>query len=486
MNAKRLLDLVIACFGMPVLWAVGLPIALAIRVDSPGKAIFRQERVGRNGDIFTLYKFRTMHIGTASVPTHSATQSDVTRVGEWLRRSKLDELPQLVNVLRGDMSLVGPRPCLPTQVDLIAARQEKSVDGLRPGVTGMAQVAGIDMSDPELLAEIDAAYLSKSSVRFDIATIARTVTGSGSGDPMAATGRTPDEAQPSENGLARAPLAGEPQRRESRGASSAATGAGDAYPRVSIITVAFNSVDTIEHTIASVANQDYDNIEYIVIDGGSTDGTQDIVEANAGVVDYFVSEADDGIYDAMNKGVIASSGAIVAILSSDDHYADDSVVSRMVHAMHTTGSDLVYADVVFEKSSERGVVVRHYRSDRFDVERMRDGLMPAHPSCFVRSAVFDSVGLFRTDYEIAADFEWLVRALVRANFSASFVDTVAVVMSLGGVSTSGVSSMLTNPREKLRACRENGVDSNWIRHARTYPIKCWEFVAPRLFADHRS
>lgn len=150
---------------------------VAIRLTSPGPAIFSQTRVGRNGALFQCRKLRTMHAGTPSVPTHEASANQVTGVGRFLRRSKLDELPQLWNVLVGEMSLVGPRPCLPTQERLIAERVSRGVLVLLPGITGLAQVNGVDMSDPVACARMDAEYLRTRSIRLDLAILFRTVVG---------------------------------------------------------------------------------------------------------------------------------------------------------------------------------------------------------------------------------------------------------------------------------------------------------------------
>lgn len=144
--------------------------------------LFRQKRVGRHQKPFTLVKFRTMRPDTASVATHLADASAVTKLGHFLRRSKLDELPQLWNVLKGEMSLVGPRPCLFNQTELINERESRGVFCARPGITGLAQVNGIDMSTPELLAETDALMLNKMNLGAYVTLILKTVTGSGSGD----------------------------------------------------------------------------------------------------------------------------------------------------------------------------------------------------------------------------------------------------------------------------------------------------------------
>ena len=177
----RVFDVVLSLLGLimgapilALLWMLGW-----LDTRSP---LFRQERVGRHQKPFTLVKFRTMRPDTASVATHLADASAVTKLGHFLRRSKLDELPQLWNVLNGEMSLVGPRPCLFNQTELIGERESRRVFNARPGITGLAQINGIDMSTPRLLAETDALMLKEMSCRAYFKYILKTVTGSGSGD----------------------------------------------------------------------------------------------------------------------------------------------------------------------------------------------------------------------------------------------------------------------------------------------------------------
>ncbi|MDG4854519.1 MULTISPECIES: sugar transferase [unclassified Mesorhizobium] len=153
---------------LTVMSPVVLIAMLAVRATSPGPAIFSQPRVGRSGAVFACHKLRTMHRNTPSLPTHEAPAGSVTAVGRVLRSTKIDELPQLWNVLKGEMSLVGPRPCLPTQTELIGHRRRLGVLSALPGITGLAQIKGIDMSDPKLCAEIDAAYLKAASIGLDL------------------------------------------------------------------------------------------------------------------------------------------------------------------------------------------------------------------------------------------------------------------------------------------------------------------------------
>ncbi|RBP83268.1 sugar transferase [Marinomonas rhizomae] len=177
----RLLDLVFSLLGL----VCGSPVLLVIYLVGlfdTGSPLFRQERVGRNKKPFVLVKFRTMPVDTASVASHLASTASITKLGGFLRRTKLDELPQLWNVLKGEMSLVGPRPGLFNQTELTQARDAKGVFAVRPGITGLAQISDIDMSTPELLAETDAKMIRDMSLKHYFVYIIKTVTGSGSGD----------------------------------------------------------------------------------------------------------------------------------------------------------------------------------------------------------------------------------------------------------------------------------------------------------------
>ena len=183
----RALDICLAFGGLLASAPILLTLVIWIKASSPGPGLFVQSRVGENENIFLCYKLRTMKAGTPSLGSHEVGQSAVTREGRLLRRLKLDELPQLWNVLTGDMSLVGPRPCLPSQSAVIEARRAQAVFSMRPGITGLAQIRGIDMSSPVQLAELDAAWLSQATVTNYIRLIIETVGGSGRGDRVSQT-----------------------------------------------------------------------------------------------------------------------------------------------------------------------------------------------------------------------------------------------------------------------------------------------------------
>ncbi len=179
---KRLIDLTFAIavavflgWGLLLIW-------VAIRLDSPGPGIFGQARVGKKGCMFTCYKFRTMKQGTEQAGTHEVSEMAVTKIGAFLRRTKIDELPQIWNIIRNEISLVGPRPCLPVQDELVQARKSRGVLSVKPGISGMAQVNGIDMREPVTLARWDARYIALRSLLVDLKILIATATGSGQGD----------------------------------------------------------------------------------------------------------------------------------------------------------------------------------------------------------------------------------------------------------------------------------------------------------------
>lgn len=179
---NRGLNLVVALAGLVAAVPIILCCALIIRMTSPGPAILRQTRIGLHETPFTCLKLRTMYADTRIAPSHETEASAITPVGRFLRRTKLDELPQLWNIVMGEMNFVGPRPCLPGQTELIVARRKRGLYSIRPGITGVAQIAGVDMSNPERLADLDAAYLKDISLRTDLRLMIATLFGAGRGD----------------------------------------------------------------------------------------------------------------------------------------------------------------------------------------------------------------------------------------------------------------------------------------------------------------
>lgn len=235
--------------------------------------------------------------------------------------------------------------------------------------------------------------------------------------------------------------------------------------KVSIITVCFNSAATIEDTIHSVLDQTYSDIEYIVIDGGSTDGTQDIIrryEPMFGGRLRWASEQDQGIYDAMNKGIQSATGDVVGILNSDDYYTSNDVISRFVSAFDDPNVDAIYGDVHYVRSEQPSKCVRYYSSKRFRPLWLRFGFMPAHPSFYMRREIYERAGGYKTDYEIGSDYEMMVRLFYKLKIRGRYIPMDFVTMRAGGASNRNLRSRLTLIREDVRACRDNGIYTNML------------------------
>jgi len=250
--------------------------------------------------------------------------------------------------------------------------------------------------------------------------------------------------------------------------------------KVSIITVCFNSAKTIEDTINSVLNQDYLDIEYIVIDGGSNDGTQDIIQKYHENIASWVSEPDLGMYDAMNKGIARATGEIIGILNSDDVYISTQVVSQLINAMNDAKADIVFADLILVDPNNLNKVLRYYDSGRFKPSRFRWGWMPAHPTVFVKKKYYDKVGPFALDYEIAADYEMLIRILAIVKAPFAYLPKAVVRMRAGGASTAGLVRNWILNKEIVRGCKANGIYTNMAMLLLKIPAKIWGVVTIRL------
>jgi glycosyltransferase involved in cell wall biosynthesis len=246
--------------------------------------------------------------------------------------------------------------------------------------------------------------------------------------------------------------------------------------RVSVITACFNSAATVLDTIRSVAGQSHGDIEHVFVDGGSRDVTLDIIRANCGPNARILTGPDAGIYDALNKGLAASSGEVISFLHADDIYASVDVVSTVVQAMAADSLDALYGDVEFVRPENLAKVVRLYSSRRFSPSRIAWGWMPAHPALFVSASVFRRFGGFKTDYKIAGDFEFIARVFSKPQLRYRYVPEVLVRMRTGGLSTRGWRSTITINQESLRACRENGIRSNYLKILSKYPAKALEFL----------
>lgn len=246
--------------------------------------------------------------------------------------------------------------------------------------------------------------------------------------------------------------------------------------KISVITVCYNSAATIGDTLKSIASQSYKNFEHIVVDGGSTDDSLAIIRGWAGHSIRLVSEPDNGIYDAMNKGITLAKGEYIGMLNSDDYFASPLALEKIVARIKAGNVDAVFfcLDIVDPANLDR--VLRKYRVSTFSTFMLRIGVMPPHPTFYCKKSCYEKAGWYRTDYRIAADFEMLARLLLRHNISWSFIDDTLVKMRSGGLSSSGLKSNWVVNREIIRACKENGLYTNIFLLALKLPVRLLERI----------
>lgn len=227
--------------------------------------------------------------------------------------------------------------------------------------------------------------------------------------------------------------------------------------KVSVITVCYNSAETIESTINSVINQNYVNIEYIIVDGKSTDDTLKIVEKHKSKISKLLSEKDDGIYYAINKGIALASGDIIAILHADDFYSDETIISSVVKIFEENKTDTVYGDLQYVDRNDTLKVVRNWKSGAYKQGLFKKGWMPPHPSFFVRSNCYSKYGIFNTTLKSAADYEMMLRLLEKYKCSTSYLPKVLVKMRVGGKSNITLMNRFKANREDKKAWIINGL-----------------------------
>lgn len=247
---------------------------------------------------------------------------------------------------------------------------------------------------------------------------------------------------------------------------------------ISIITATFNSAKTLKDTIQSVLRQTNKDFEYLIIDGGSTDETIDIVKSYESEFSgrlKWVSEKDQGIYDAMNKGIKMVSGDVVGILNSDDYFTSDDILQTIADAFKCQNVDAIYGDIHFIRDGNPQKCVRYYSSRMFRPFWLRFGFMPAHPSFYCKREIFDKAGLYSLDYKIGADYEMMVRLFKRHKIKSLYVNKDFVTMRTGGASNNNVRSRLTLIEEDVKACRVNGIYTNRFFIMLKFLYKIFEF-----------
>jgi len=230
--------------------------------------------------------------------------------------------------------------------------------------------------------------------------------------------------------------------------------------KLSIITVVYNNERTITDAIESVLGQTYKNIEYIVIDGNSTDGTVDRIAPYHRNIHHFVSEKDKGIYDAMNKGLALATGDVIGILNSDDVYADNGILEEVMHVFQEDPSmDMVYGDLVYVQPDNLTIVVRNWRSTPYYDRYFEDGHVPPHPSLFLRRSVYQQAGLFNTEMKLAADYELMLRVFKKHKFQSRYLPKLFVKMRLGGSTNKSWKNIILGNQEILKAWKINNLSA---------------------------
>lgn len=246
--------------------------------------------------------------------------------------------------------------------------------------------------------------------------------------------------------------------------------------KVSIITAVRNGAATIRATLDSVAAQDHPDIEHIVVDGASTDGTVDVVRAHGRRVARTCSEPDSGVYHAFNKGLALATGQVIAFLNAGDTYCSPQVVSKVVRILEREPVEAVFGDLLIVDPRDESRVVRRYSSGTFRPERMARGFMPAHPTLFLRRRVYEACHGYDESYRIAGDFELCVRVFVRQRVRYRYLPESLVRMPSGGLSNRGWRSKWTITREMRRACAANAVPTSLLKLSSRLPLKLMEVL----------
>lgn len=227
--------------------------------------------------------------------------------------------------------------------------------------------------------------------------------------------------------------------------------------KISVITAVRNNRDTLAASLDSALAQSHEDVELIVIDGGSTDGTLEVLQAYADRIAVLVSEPDQGIYDALNKGLRHASGEVVGFLHSDDLYADAEVLRRVARAFSESDVGAVYGDLLYVRKNASDRVVRTWRAGQFSPSRLARGWMPPHPTFYVRRSVYEALGGFDTRYRIAADYDCMLRFLGKGGLKLGYIPEVLVKMRVGGASNRSIKNIIQKSREDYRALKANRV-----------------------------
>lgn len=227
--------------------------------------------------------------------------------------------------------------------------------------------------------------------------------------------------------------------------------------KISVVTVTYNRVASVEDAMKSVQSQDYPNVEHVIQDGVSTDGTLEVMQGYAGPQTFIESARDGGIYDAINKGIARTTGNVVGLMHSDDFFADEQVLSDVAKAFENPEVDGVYGDLDYVAEQDTSRIIRRWRSGEYAPHKLRQGWMPPHPTLYLRRSVFDKWGTYDTSFKIAADYDAMLRYLSKGQIKVAYVPKVFVKMRVGGESNKSLKKIMLKSKEDYRALRQNNV-----------------------------
>jgi glycosyltransferase involved in cell wall biosynthesis len=220
--------------------------------------------------------------------------------------------------------------------------------------------------------------------------------------------------------------------------------------KISVVTVVLNRVDTIGQTLASVQSQGYKNIEHIIVDGDSNDGTLNVINSFLSLNVLLISEKDKGIYYALNKGFLNSSGDVFGVLHADDFFSSVEVLQKVIDAFEDPEVDVVYGDLDYVSSTNPNKVIRRWKAGDFNESNLKFGWMPPHPALFIRKSVIDNIGVFDTKYRISSDYDFIRRCFAIHNIKPVYLPITLVKMRLGGVSNKSISNILKKSKEDFQ------------------------------------
>ncbi len=242
--------------------------------------------------------------------------------------------------------------------------------------------------------------------------------------------------------------------------------------KLSIVTVVFNRAGTITDALESLSRQRYPEVEHVIVDGASTDGTTALIEKHRAETSVFLSEPDQGIYDALNKGMALATGEVIGLLHSDDFFADEDVLGDVAAAFQDPGVDAVYGDLDYVSAEETSRVTRHWVAGTFHPRKLAQGWMPPHPTLFLRRSVIDRLGGYNTDLRIAADYDAILRYFKAGDISVHYINRVLVKMRVGGESNASLRKIVRKTREDYWALKKNkvgGVGSLLLKNVSKVP-----------------